>query len=237
VSAVIGVGFVLEWGWATGLWPWPDSRYSYLFVGSIALAVAAATVGVLLVDDRAALTPGLLNVAVMLGGQAGYLVTQEEAGTAAVLGLIAVASVACWWRNLWLVPRDLRPLPGVVRASLGVFVVVLVASGLVLVLDAGDIFPWDLRPDTAVLFGWIFLGDACFFAYGVVRPYPAYAVPQLLAFLAYDLVLIGPFLARFDDDDHRTRLILYTAVLVFSAAVAVGYLLSTWREPAEQEIR
>jgi hypothetical protein len=52
------------------------------------------------------------------------------------------------------------------------------------------------------------------------------AIGQLLSFLAYDLVLIGPFLKLFGtvDPTLRLNLIVYFAVLVFSAAVAIYYL-------------
>ena len=49
---------------------------------------------------------------------------------------------------------------------------------------------------------------------------------QLLGFLAYDLILIGPFLAHFNTVNpvHRLSLTIYTLVLVYSGALAVYYL-------------
>jgi hypothetical protein len=226
-AAVVAVGFVLEWSWAIDLWPFPDAgRYSYLFIGSIAAAMGAAALWVAVIDDLAVLTPGLLNVAVMFGGQAVYLATADEGATAAVLGVLALGNAAAWWRTRHLVPHDTALMPAFVRVAFGIFVAVLAVAGLALVFDVADIFPWPLRHDEAVMFGWIFVGDACFFAYGLARPYRAYAIPQLWAFLAYDLVLIGPFVALFDgvQDGHELRLVLYTIVLLFSAGVAIGYL-------------
>ena len=43
----------------------------------------------------------------------------------------------------------------------------------------------------------MFLGSATYFAYGIVRPRWTNAGGQLAGFLAYDLVLIVPFMTRF----------------------------------------
>ncbi len=233
-SALLAAGFVLRWSAVTELWPWPDGRYSFLFVGSILAAVAAAVAWIWWVDDVGMLAPGALNLTVTLGGSAAHLARlagrRDESDllvTAVVLGAGAVASAALWWWTRRFEPRDDRPLPTAARVAFVAFTVALVAAGIALITGAERLFPWELRDDTAVLFGWIFLGDACFFAYGVVRPRWAYAGPQLLAFLAYDLVLLGPFLALAGDTaaGHGTSLVAYTAVLVASALVAVWFLL------------
>ena len=54
----------------------------------------------------------------------------------------------------------------------------------------------------------------------------ANAAGQLLGFLVYDLVLLGPFLRHFGvvAPAHRASLTVYTAVLLVSAALAVYYL-------------
>ena len=60
-------------------------------------------------------------------------------------------------------------MPNLVWVSFGALAVILTAAGAMLVLDA-DIFPWDLRSETSVIYGFIFLGAAVFFAYGFLRP-------------------------------------------------------------------
>lgn len=89
------------------------------------------------------------------------------------------------------------------------------------------IFPWPLRPDSSTLFGCIFLGDACYFFYGLLVPRWQNAYGQLLSFLAYDLVLIVPFLELFASvsPERRLSLILYVAVLLYSGMLAIYYLL------------
>lgn len=233
VAAVVAAGFILRWNWARELWPWSDGRLSYLFVGSIFAAIAAAVLWVGIANDPGMLAPGLLNLTVTFGGQAAFLFLLYSRRddtqlllTALVLAAAALANAFVWWRTRHAPPRDPRPLPTVARASFAFFVVVLVAAGLALLLGAEHIFPWPLNPDSAVMFGWIFLGDACFFAYGVVRPRWAYAAPQLLAFLAYDLVLMRSFLRLIDDvqPGHGLSLTLYTTMLAFSGTVAVYFL-------------
>ena len=78
-----------------------------------------------------------------------------------------------------------------------------------------------------MLYGWIFLGAACYFLYALARPNWANAQGQLLGFLAYDLVLIVPFCKHFAtvDASLRINLIVYTAVLVYSGLLAVFYLM------------
>lgn len=49
---------------------------------------------------------------------------------------------------------------------------------------------------------------------------------QLAGFLAYDIVLLPPFLTRLPSvaPEYRVSLIIYTAVLVYSALIAGYYL-------------
>ena len=68
---------------------------------------------------------------------------------------------------------------------------ILIAAGTALVFHA-DIFPWALGAETSVIFGFIYLGAAAYFLYGVLDPRWPNAQGQLVGFLAYDLVLIGP---------------------------------------------
>jgi hypothetical protein len=61
----------------------------------------------------------------------------------------------------------------------------------------------------------------------LLRPRWGNAFGQLLSFLAYDLVLIVPFLSLFDTvkPDRIFGLTVYFAVLVYSGGLAVYYLL------------
>lgn len=112
------------------------------------------------------------------------------------------------------------------RRTFGAFAVVLILAGTALIVGRPNVFTWPLNPDDSVIYGWIFLGAAVYFLHGVVRPGWYNASGQLLGFLAYDLILIFPFLAHFDTvhPEHRTSLTVYTTVLIYSGALAIYYL-------------
>jgi hypothetical protein len=83
-----------------------------------------------------------------------------------------------------------------------------------------------LNPNSSTIFGCIFIGDAFYFLYGLFRPRWQNARGQLLSFLAYDLVLILPFLALFNavKPEHLVSLIVYVSILIYSGALAVYFL-------------
>jgi len=116
-------------------------------------------------------------------------------------------------------------MPSPVRLSFGLFALILTAAGTALVFHA-DIFPWALGAETSVMFGFIYLGAAAYFIYGVMDPRWPNAQGQLVGFLAYDLVLIGPFVDRLDEvhGGELTSLIIYTAFVAYSGLLAIYYL-------------
>jgi hypothetical protein len=158
-----------------------------------------------------------------------YAAQPERSGTlvyAMVCSALAALALALLWTTRASDFRDTRPTPGFVRVSFAVFVIGLVLAGGGLVLRTGNIFPWPLSAEQSALYGWMFLGSACYFLYGVINPRWANAKGQLIAFLAYDVVLIVPFLKHFATvrPDLKINLILYTIVLTYSGLLAVYYL-------------
>jgi hypothetical protein len=130
---------------------------------------------------------------------------------------------------LWSVriPLDRSvPMPGLVRVSFAVFTLVLLVFGVRLILRAPNTIPWAITPELSVVIGLMFLGAAAYFAYGLLRPTWSNAAGQLAGFLVYDLVLIVPFLQRLPNvaPEHRTGLVLYLAVIIYSGVLAVYYL-------------
>ena len=97
-----------------------------------------------------------------------------------------------------------------------------------MLLHAG-IFPWQLGAETSVMFGLVFLGAATYFVYGALDPHWGNAVGQLAGFLAYDLVLLAPFLEHFGTarGGSLVSLIIYVAFLVYSGALASYYLFAS----------
>jgi hypothetical protein len=72
----------------------------------------------------------------------------------------------------------------------------------------------------------MFLGAATYFAYALFRPSWLNAAGPLVGFLAYDVVLIVPFLTRLPSTspEHVVGLIIYTAVVIYSGLLATYYL-------------
>jgi hypothetical protein len=232
VILVIAIGFIFQVPLATSLWPWPDGRLSYLFVGSILTAVSAAAIWIGWTGELGALPAGSLNVFVISVTAAIYffqLALQDDRPNMLPFGMtmlvMAVASSASflWSRRLPL--HDLRPTPLLVRISFGIFVVALFLAGGALVLKA-PIFPWALNPDSSIIFGCIFIGDAFYFLHGLLFPRWHNALGQLLSFLAYDLVLIVPFILLFGTvkPEYLPNLVVYVAVLIYSGGIAIYFL-------------
>lgn len=228
---ILAFGFILRVPLALRLWPWEDGRYSYLFIGSILAAVVAAMLWIGWTEELGALPAGTLNIFVIALTTSAYFFNLASQGRSGMIlfGIVTawmtLASIAVflWSRRIPL--NDSRPTPKLVRVSFGIFAASLVLAGVILILRK-PIFPWDLNPDSSVVFGCIFLGDAFYFLYGLLRPHWGNAAGQLLSFLAYDLVLIVPFILLFDtvEPGRVVSLIAYLAVLFYSGGLALYYL-------------
>ena len=232
VTLAFAAGFVFQIPLATSLWPWPDGRYSYLFIGSILAAAGVAMLWTGWKGEVGALPAGSLNIFVIAVTTCIYffqLILQQGRSNLIPFGIVslfeALASGAAFLWSRQLAFRDSRPTPLLVRISFGIFIISLFLAGGALLFRA-PIFPWDLNPDSSVIFGCIFIGDAFYFLYGLFRPNWQNAFGQLLSFLAYDLVLIVPFLflLKTVKPDHLINLIVYTAVLIYSGALAAYFL-------------
>ena len=232
VVLLLAFGFIFRLPFATSIWPWEDGRYSYLFIGSILAAVSAAALWIGWTGEFGALPAGALNVFVIGLTTSIYFFQLASRGGANMAlpgtfaALAAVTSLGAFFWSLKIPLSDSRPMPGPVKISFWIFIASLFLAGGALILGA-PIFPWALNRDTSVVFGCIFLGDAFYFLYGMFRPNWHNALGQLLSFLAYDLVLIVPFVGLLNtvDPERYINLVVYTAVLVYSGGLAVYYLL------------
>lgn len=230
---ILTAGFFFQMTWATALWPWQDGRLSYIFVASIMAASAVPIIWIGMSGEFGAARAGAINLGTSALGIAVYLSLLYRQGGELKILLTAIASAVFLLVNLGIYNwsrrfplQDRRSVPLAVRISFGVFAVVLVLVALALLLHSPTIFPWRLKPETSTVVGFIFLGAALYFVHSVLFPSWHNARGQLLGFLAYDLILIGPFLAHFSDvsPEHRMSLIIYTIVLVYSGGLAVYYL-------------
>lgn len=232
--ALIGLsgGFLFEQEWAVQAWPWQDKSLSYAFVAAMQAAIAAAVLWIAITGELGVMAAGALNLFIMMSGLTFYLGSQALATRT---GIFIVYTLACGffalftlWLFLWAgkIPiRDQRPLPAIIRISYIIFILALAVVGIALILQIPDILPWVVEPPTSVVLGWMFLGDAFYFLYAVWQPRWYGAAAQLWSFLAYDLVLIVPFLLRFFiidiDPKYLDNLIVYTLILLYSGALAL----------------
>ena len=230
LAALIGaLGFLLGWREVLRIWPFIGYGMTPIFLASILAAIAAPVIWIGLSGEFAALRGGAANLLVTGGGVAAYGLSQswgDPAGRVQVFAVIHLSVAMVAFLLLVVSQRaewdDDRPTPAIVRIAFGIFGLSLVAvgTGLVLRLDA---FPWPLDRDTSIVYGLIFLGAAVYFAYGLRRPVWGNAKGQLIGFLAYDLVLIVPFV-RLWFVSPSLSLAIYLAVIAGSAALSIWYL-------------
>ncbi|MDX2139032.1 MAG: hypothetical protein SF123_13165 [Chloroflexota bacterium] len=232
IQLVLALGYIFQAPFAIQLWPLPYSNpTTYLFIGSIYAAAVASTLWCLWSREDGAIAGVALDyVAIFLpvgifvlqisGGRMAQVTFAMVAMAGALFGLALVA-----W-SIRLPIRDPRPMPRLVRWSFGVFVIALVIVGGQMVLKMPNVLPWNVNTVGQVIYGWMFIGAAAYFAYGVLRPSWHNAAGQLAGFLAYDVVLIIPFLLLLPtiDADKLPNLIIYLTVLIYSGLLAIYYL-------------
>lgn len=234
----LSAGFFLQQPWAVQAWPWQDKSLSFAFVAAMQAAIAAAVFWIAATGEFRAMAAGALNLLVMMSGLAVYM-GQQAVATGQPIFLIYTMTCGLFAGfNLWLllrasrIPlRDQRPLPGFVRFSYIIFILALSMVGSALVWQVPNVLPWVVEPPTSVVLGWMFLGDAFYFLYtflpfGWTGARWHGAAAQLWSFLAYDLVLLGPFLLRLPTiaPQYRNSLIVYTIILLYSGLLAIYYL-------------
>ena len=234
VSLVLTVGFFLQAPWATAVWPWPASRLSCIFLSSIAAAIGVPVLWLAGSGQTRAMEAGALDLAIMFAGMTPFaFFFYGDSGQPAVLAyaigcvLLCALNAALAIRSRGYAVRDPRPMPALVRISFAVFATILVLVAIALIAGAPHVFPWPLPRESSIMFGWIFIGAAVYFAHGVLRPSWSNACGQLAGFLAYDLILMKPYVQHFKvvKPAHALSLKIYVGVLVYSGLLAVFYLV------------
>ncbi len=227
-------GLVWEHPWALDLWIWPKAPHlNHVFIASIAAAIAAPILWIAWTGILDASAGGALNLLLVDCGSAWSLHRDPAFATDErvqnffwiYLGMVP-PTLAVLLVSLRLPASERSPTPALARWSFLVFSLWLVGAGIALVCAAPHVFPWPLKPLHSELYGWIFLGAALYFGYGFLRPSRVNACGQLLGFLAYDVVLLPPFLRHLGSvlPEHRASLIVYLVALVYSALLALWFL-------------
>jgi len=234
-QCVFALAFAFDVAPLVDLWPFGGrGPLTSIFIGSIFAAAAASTAWCLLTGSVRALGGIALDYTVILAPLGLYALWRSLGGDDSsahlvVFGLVALAGagmgVALLRTSLRAQWRDERPAPRLVLVSFAVFIaLLLVVSGSLLLRV--QVLPWPVTDDVSTAIGLMFLGAAAYFAYGLRERRWENAGGQLAGFLAYDAVLIVPFLKRLPDvpAEFRVELIVYTAVVVYSGLLALWYL-------------
>jgi hypothetical protein len=251
--AILTIGLYRGADWATWIWPWDDPRMTYVFLSSITVAVAAPLLWIAIIDEAAAAAGLALDAVVITGGMTiTYIamgISRSEGRLFAFAAASAISGVLAWavFQSARHLPsRDQTPLPRFVRFAYAGFIVVLLIIGTALIFGADNTFPWDLPNRTSVIYGGIFMGAGAYFAFGIARNTWVHGGGQLAGFLAYDLVLLSPYLrtlvdengmsgsggyqsfptagATAGEDVNRTSLWVYTGFLVLTSLIAIYFL-------------
>ena len=231
---VLTLGYFFEAPWATGTWPWQDLRsLDYLLVSSFLAGATAVIIWIGFTGEWGALAGATMNVGAMNAGSAVYLFTLHARThdpsflrRGILFAIFAAINVGVLVWSLRHPIRDRRPVDKFLRGSFLVFWVVLLYASIQLFRQSPTIFPWTIEPEVEIMVGWLFFGSFLYFAWGFFRPSWHNARGQLLAFLAYDVVLLPRYLLLFwtVEPEHLPSLVIYVAVISYSSLLAIYYL-------------
>jgi hypothetical protein len=224
---VLTLGYFAEAPWALSTWPWQDLQsIDYLLVSSFLAGATGVILWLGFTGEWGAAAGATMNVGLMNAGAAAYLYRLGFHSRALTFTLFALINMGVLVWSLRHPIRDRRPIDWFLRGSFFIFTAVLLFAAVQLFRRSPTIFPWRIEPDAEIMVGWLFLGSAVYFGWGFLRPSWHNARGQLIAFLAYDLVLFPRYVLMFStvNPEHLPSLIAYVAVLSYSSLLAVYYL-------------
>jgi hypothetical protein len=232
MQLVFAAGFFFQQAWATSLWPVPDTRLSFAFIAAILAGGGAPLIWIGISGKVSGLAGYGLSFGIMYGGMAlaALLFYLRNGSTALawfaiVMGIAAGVCAFLFVRARNYAPES-QPTPLIVRLAFIAEVFVLAGAGILLLLKIPNTLPWNLSPESSVLYGWVFLGLAFYYLYAVVNPQWIHALGPLLGFLVYDLVLFLPLFARYGNlqPEHVFGQVAASAIIVFSAGLGIYFL-------------
>ena len=233
VQLFFAAAFFFQWSLAIRLWPFEGTTpLTYVLIASFFAAAAASQLWPIVTGNEGALAGVGLDYAFIFAPMtASILLLAAQGGGAgmALYGVLCALGAAFglwlfWWGGRRPLDRSI-PMPRPVRWSFVLFVAALIFVSVRLFLRIPTI-PWPLTPELSIVVGCMFLGAAAYFVYGLWRPSWANAGGQLAGFLAYDLVLMVPFLRALPNvaAEFRVGLIVYLIVVIYSGLLAIYYL-------------
>lgn len=228
------VGCYVVTGWTQHVWPVPDAFALPRFFGAVAAAIGVSTLWIAVSGELGAMAGGTLTLMAFYTTLTVSLVilSQQDGAAGLSVGAVATGLASLLFATLFVRVRcypirDARPLPAPVRVAFVLYSALLAIVGLAILFRVANIFPLSLSPIGDASIGSFFVGAACYFVYALRRPVWGNAAGPMWAFLAYDAMLIVPFLLQFGHvgAGHLASLIVNTVVLVYSGALSVYYLL------------
>lgn len=233
-QGLMAIAFAFQLPLAIAIWPYPGTTpLTFIFVASIFAAAAASTLWAAGAKQYGALAGiGLDYLMILIPVGIFTLQLYAATGNQALLPFGAFSLISGLLGGalmLWSLrmPLDRTPaLPPLVRWSFAGFITALIIVSALLLMRTPNVIPWSITPDLSVVIGWMFLGAMTYFAYALVRPSWLNAAGPLAGFLAYDVVLLVPFLQRLPSvaPEHRLGQWIYLAVVIYSGALAIYYL-------------
>jgi hypothetical protein len=233
LSLIEAAGLSFQLGPFVAIMPLGNVSPVGLYLSAYLAAIGASLVWIGLSGALGAAVAGAYALTVTYTGLAISLFvlplgsSHSHLNAAAFLCLVAAiisAGIGRWFRRFptW----DVRPLNRLVFSSFVGFALLLTLVGSAVLLRMPNVFPMPLNPVAGALVGCSFLGSATYFLYCLAFPVWHNAYAQLWGFLAYDVVLIVPFVLRVGTSDsaHLPSLLINTAVLVYSGAIAIYFL-------------
>jgi len=228
------IAFFLQVPFVVNIWPFPGTTpLSFIFISSIFAAAAASTLWVAATENYGALAGIGLDYLIIL---APVAILSFQLGASSGNSQMTTYGIVCvfgalfglflfLWSVRFPIDQTLR-MPSLVRWSFVIFIVALLIVSSRLILKVPNAIPWKVTPELSVVIGWMFLGAAMYFVYALLRPSWINSAGQLVGFLAYDVVLIVPFLLRLPTTppEFRIGLTIYTTVIIYSGLLAIYYL-------------
>jgi hypothetical protein len=232
IHLVLAAGFFFQQTWATSLWPVPDTRLSYAFIAAILAGGGAPLLWIGFSEERAALAGYGLSFGIMYAGMgisALWFYLRDQNPSLALfsltMGVLAILGGILFTRMRHSA-HDIQPTPRIVIYAFAIEVVVLAGAGILLTLKVPNTLPWNLSPESSVLYGWVFIGLAFYYLYAILNRQWIHALGPLLGFLAYDLVLISPLFSRFGNlqPEHVRGQVTASIIIIFSGLLGIYYL-------------
>ena len=155
-----------------------------------------------------------------------------------MIALLGAGILALRW-SYSIQPIFVNPTPKSLRVSMVVFPIILVIASIRLILQSSNVFPWDPQPQWSTIIGLCLMGSVFYFAFGAMDGRWAHAGGQFAGFLAYDLVLIPPYLRMLNSGDgaattSASGFATYASrvnegpLYLFLTAIGISLVLSVW---------